>query len=138
MTAPKSRSLLFLGLLWLCACGADGRYVVIGTTRAPGASGIVEVDDLGATTAQVAVHIEFLHPPDRLDPALTRYVVWFIPKTGGAVRAGALNYDSVRRTGDLTQTSPFHHFSLEVTAEHDDKPSKPSAFVIATQTVNVE
>lgn len=133
------RSLLFGALCALAvACGADGRFVLLGSARAPSASGIVEVDDLGGDNAQVAVHLEFLHPPDRLDPQLKTYVVWFVPPAGGAVRAGTLRYDSAQRTGDLTQTSPFHHFTLLVTAEREPKPPKPSSYVIATQEVLVE
>jgi hypothetical protein len=146
MTLKTSRSLLFaaffasaLALALCCAaCGADGRFVLIGTARAPSASGIVEVDDLGDGNAQVAVHLEFLHPPSRLDPSLTTFVTWFVPPTGAAVRAGALRYDPAQRTGDLTQTAPFHRFTLLVTAERDPNPTKPSAFVIATQGVVVD
>jgi hypothetical protein len=142
MTRKTSRSLLlaaFFAFAIGCAgCGADGRFVLIGTARAPSASGIVEVDDLGDNNAQVAVHLEFLHPPDRLDPTLHSFVAWFVPASGAAVRAGALRYDSALRTGDLTQTAPFHRFTLLVTAERDPKPTKPSAFVIATQNVVVD
>jgi hypothetical protein len=132
------KTLLIAALFLFAACGADGRFVLIGSARAPSASGIVEVDDLGDDNAQVAVHLEFLHPPSRLDPSLTTFVAWFVPPNGAAVRAGALRYDSAQRTGDLTQTAPFHRFNLLVTAEHDAKPTKPSAFVIATQDVVVD
>src|SRR5688572_21619618 len=80
-TAPALRggaSLLFGALCALAAaCGADGRFVMLGSARAPSTSGIVEVDDLGGTSAQVAVHLEFLHPPNRLAPDLKSYVAWF-------------------------------------------------------------
>lgn len=133
------RSLLFGALCALAAaCGADGRFVMLGSARAPSASGIVEVDDLGGASAQVAVHLEFLHPPNRLAPDLKSYVVWFVPPAGGAVRAGTLRYDSAQRTGDLTETSPFHHFTLLVTAERETEPPKPSSYVIATQEVLVD
>lgn len=137
-----SRSFLrsLLPALWLAAaaCGADGRFVMIGTAKAPSASGIVEVDDIGGGSSQVAVHLEFLHPPDKLDPTLQRYVVWFVPPGGSAVHAGALVYDPVARTGDLTQTSPFHAFTVKVTAERDERPARPGAMVIATQDVRID
>jgi hypothetical protein len=134
---------LVLGLcLVLAACGADGRFVMIGTAKAPSASGIVELDDIGGGSSQVAVHLEFLHPPGKLDPSLTRYVVWFVPLpgsgAGSAVRAGALVYDPVARTGDLTQTSPFHAFTVKVTAERDERPARPGNVVIATQDVRLD
>jgi hypothetical protein len=126
---------LVLGLL---ACGADGRYVMIGTARAPSASGIVEVDDIGGGSTQVAVHIEFLHPPSRLQEGLTRFVVWFVPGSGGTVRGGALRFDPEARTGDLTATSPFMDFEVKVTAERDDQPRAPSEFVVATQKISID
>ncbi len=129
---------LALSLAPLSACGADGRYVMIGTAKAPSASGIVEVDDIGGDSSQVAVHLEFLHPPAKIEPTLTRYVVWFVPQVGSAVRAGALVYDPVARTGDLTQTSPFHHFTVKVTAERDERPARPGEVVIATQDVRID
>lgn len=139
MTKKSLRFALFLALATtLAACGADGRFVLIGSARAPSASGIVEVDDLGGDSAQVAVHLEFLHPPNRMDPSLTTFVVWFVPPAGGALRAGTLRYDPAQRTGDLTETSPFHHFTLLVTAEREPKPPKPSSFVVATQSVVVD
>ena len=124
--------------LALSACGADGRYVMIGSAKAPSASGIVEVDDIGGDSSQVAVHLEFLHPPGKIDPTLTRYLVWFVPPVGSAVRAGALSYDPVARTGDLTQTAPFHHFTVKVTAERDERPALPGNVVIATQDVRID
>lgn len=138
--SPPARSLLpglLLGLA-LFSCGADGRYVMLGTAKAPSASGIVELDDIGGGSSQVAVHLEFLHPPEKLDPSLTRYVVWFVPPAGSAVRAGALHFDAVARTGDLTRTSPFHHFKVMVTAERDEHPARPGSVVIATQDVQVD
>jgi hypothetical protein len=131
-------SLFAIALCALAACGADGRFVLVGSARAPSASGIVEVDDLGGDNAQVAVHLEYLHPPGRLDPSLKTFVVWFVPPAGGAVRAGSLRYDSAQRTGDLTETSPFHRFTVLVTAEREPEPPKPSAYVIATQEVIVD
>jgi len=141
--APRLRSnpasLLALALLCaLWACGADGRYVMIGTAKAPSASGIVEVDDIGGGSSQVAVHLEFLHPAGQIDPALKYFVVWFVPLTGGVVRAGLLGYDQAARTGDLNQTCPFHEFTVKVTAERDEHPTAPGPIVIATQDVRID
>ena len=141
MTRPQSRRWPLPALALLCAlwaCGADGRYVMIGSAKAPSASGIVEVDDIGDGSSQVAVHLEFLHAPGQLDPSLKHFVVWFVPLTGGVVRGGVLAYDPVARTGDLTQTAPFHHFTVKVTAEHDDHPAAPGPVVIATQDVRID
>jgi hypothetical protein len=128
---------LIAGLL-LLACGADARYVMIGTARAPSASGIVEADDAGDGATQVAIHLDFLHPPAQLQEGLRSYVVWFVPNAGAPVRAGALRYDPEARTGDLTETAPFMEFMVKITAERDARPSAPSAFEIAAQNVSID
>ena len=122
----------------LSGCAADERYVVVGSARAPSASGIVELDDAGDGQAKVAVHLDFLHPPARLHENLRHFVVWFQPKTGAPVRAGELKFDAAARTGDLTGTSPFHEFVVKVTAEKDSRPAAPSDYVVAVQNVSID
>jgi hypothetical protein len=124
--------------LTLCACAADERYVVIGSARAPSASGIVELDDIGDGKAKVAVHLEFLHPPSRMNENLKHFAVWFQPKEGSPVLAGDLKFDPAQRTGDLTGTSPFHEFVVKVTAEKDGRPAAPSDYVVAVQEVSID
>jgi hypothetical protein len=146
MTVPTWPNALTLGrrltgwslALLLCACGADGRYVVIGSARAPSASGVVEVDDIGGGSTQVAVHLEYMHPPSRLQDGLSQYVVWFVPKSGAPVRGGTLRFDPEARTGDLTATSPFMDFEVRITAERDSRPAAPSEFVVATQQISID
>jgi hypothetical protein len=124
--------------LWLAACGADGRYVVICTMNASSASGTIEVDRLDAGSTQVAIHLEFLHAPNRVSEHLNRYLVWLIPAQGSPVLSGPLKYNSEQRTGDLTATSPFRHFGVKITAERDEHPKAPSEYVIATQEIKLD
>lgn len=139
MTFPTWRRVLLVcaASFWL-ACGADGRYVVIGTTHAPSASGTIEVDALDGGNTQVAIHLEFLHPPARAAEGATTYLVWFVPPSGSAVRAGALKYNIEQRTGDLSATSPFSYFTVKITAERDPRANKPSENVTATQEIKIE
>jgi hypothetical protein len=137
----RRRASFAAGAVWCIAvgaCGADARYVVIGTARAPSASGIVEIDDIDGGNTLVTIHLEYLHPPNRLDRGYTTYVVWFQGEGGAPMRAGALSYDAEARTGDLSETSPMQKFVVKVTAERDANPSRPSEYVIATQEVAIE
>jgi len=129
---------LFAAALALPGCAADARYVIIGSARAPSTSGTVEASDEGGGSTKVAVHLDFLHPPSRLNENLKHFVVWFQPKTGSAVRAGGLKYDPAERTGDLTETSPFHEFVVKVTAERDSQPAAPSEYVVAMQEISID
>jgi hypothetical protein len=144
MTFRRSRTVLFLCAAFvscaalLAACGADGRYVVIGSARAPSASGTVEVDELGGENTQVSIHLEYLHPPEHIDAGLTQYVVWFEPKAGGVVRAGTLKFEPAQRTGDLSATSPFRQFAVKITGERAGTPAAPSEFVVATQDIALD
>jgi hypothetical protein len=129
------------GIAIACAgsgCGADGRYVVIGSARAAAASGTIEVDELDSNSTQVAVHLEHLYPPNRLGRSLTRYGVWFVPPTGAPVWGGELKFDRDERTADLTATSPFRRFGVRITAEAADRSSVPSPVVVASQEIALD
>lgn len=123
--------------LW-AACGADSRYVVIGTARAQSAGGTIEVDDLAGDSTQVSVHLEHLYPPNRLGRNLTRYGVWFVPPTGTPVWGGELKFDREERTGDLTATSPFRRFTVRITAEPADRSAVPSQALIIAQEIALQ
>lgn len=125
-------------LLTVCACGGGGRHVVLGTARAPSASGIIEVDDIDDGNTLVTVHLEHLHPADRLDEGLTSYVVWFQGQGGTPIRAGLLAYDPEARTGDLSETAPLTRFTVLVTAEKDPNVASPGDFVIASHEISVD
>lgn len=129
--------------MWLAlaaACGADGRFVMIGSARAPSTSGIVEVDDIDGGNTLVTVHLEYLHPPDRLEQGYRHYVVWFLAelRAKSAILAGPLRYDEQARTGDFSGTSPMHRFVVKITAERDARPAQPSAYVVAAQEVAID
>jgi len=124
-------------LAWAVACGAD-RYIVIGTARAPSASGYLEVQDTTAHSTQLLVRLEHLHPVDSLDPAFHAYVVWFENGTAPAVRAGSLRYNPDERVGELQAKSPYRKFVVKVTAEANDTPSAPSAYVVASEQISSE
>ena len=137
---PRRAAWIAVLCLLANACGADGRFVMIGTARAPSTSGIVEVDDIDGGNTLVTVHLDYLHPPTRLEQGYSTYVVWFqgAGKEKIAIRAGTLAYDSDARTGDFSGTSPMQKFVVKITAEREASPSRPSDYVIATQQVTVD
>lgn len=122
----------------LAGCGADGRYIVIGTAKAPSTSGVVEVDSLDGGSTLVSIHLEHLPPARRLAEPSAAYVVWFVAPGGEAIRAGELRYDPDSRTGDLSETSPLSTFTIRITAEKDKNATVPGAFVVASQPVRAE
>ena len=127
-------------LLAMLACGGGGRYIVVGTAKAPSTSGIIEVDELDGGSRLVTIHMEHLHPPDRLEEAYDRYVVWFEePNSGKALRAGELTYNPDNRTGDLSETSPMPAFTIKITAEKkDNSGDSPHGLLVASQRISAE
>jgi hypothetical protein len=128
---------LLLGALTASACGND-RFIVIGTTKAPSASGFVEMLDQRSDGAKILVHLEQLFPPSRVDPTAKYYVVWIDGRTSSLIRAGVLSYNPEQRTGDLRTDAPFKKFIVKITAETTDKPSAPSELEVASQEVLVD
>jgi hypothetical protein len=130
--------LFFIGAaLGSAGCGGD-RYIVVGTAKAPSVSGWVMIEDASKNGAQVTIHLEQLHPAVHLDPALKVYVAWFEPSQGAPVRAGILKYSPDVRAGELRARAPFGKFVVKVTAEANDKPSRPSDFLVASQEITLE
>lgn len=132
-----SGGIVLLALV-LGACGADARYIVIGSAKMPSTSGTVELEELDGGSTLVTVHLQYLHPPARVEEGATQYVAWFQGPSGAPVRAGTLQYNPEERTGDLTATAPFDDLTVKITAEHDATPVTPSSAVIATQSVRIE
>ena len=119
------------------ACAAD-RYILIGSARVPSTSGWLLIEDAETSSAEVTVHLEQLHRPDQLDPALRSYVVWFQPVSGAPHRAGSLKYQADDRMAELKARSPFGKFVVKVTAEANDKPKTPSDFLVLSQEITLE
>jgi hypothetical protein len=137
--AVARRLIMFsLGATLVSAGCASDRHIIIGSARAPSTSGWVVIEDANSHAADVTVHLEQLHRPDQLDPALHAYVVWFEPMSGTPVRAGSLKYQADDRTGELRGRSPFGKFVVKVTAEANDKPTAPSDFLVASQEITLE
>jgi hypothetical protein len=137
--ATALRLLLFFAFAGLSSAGCGGdRYIVVGTAKAPSVSGWVVIEDASANGAEVTVHLEQLHPVNRLNASLKAYVVWFEPGHGRPVQAGILKYSQDQRTGELRARAPFGKFVVKVTAEANDKPTDPSDFLVASQEITLE
>jgi hypothetical protein len=86
-------------------------------------------------TFSVAIDVQNLAPPARLDADATAFVVWLVPGDQPAVRAGALAYDEGDRAGALEATSPNAAFTVLITLEKEAGPASPSGKSILSQSV---
>jgi hypothetical protein len=128
-------------LLTACvsACGAD-RFIVIGSADVPSTSGYVEIEDESSSGGTILVHMESLHPVDRVVPSARYYAVWLESRTASEapIHAGNLRYNPDQRSGELRTKVPFHHLNVKITAEAGDKPAAPSEHLVAIQEVRLD
>jgi len=124
--------------LSLSACGGSNRYTVLGSSRAAGTDGVIEVEKIEGTNVLVNINLEHLPPPNRIQGSKTTYVAWFQPRGAQPARAGALAYDEGSRVGNLMATTTQQHFRVIVTAEEAADSARPSEFIVAEQVVEAD
>lgn len=126
---------LAMALILALGCGGSSEYAMVGTARAAGTDGTVQVETIEGGNRLVTLSLEHLPPPDRLGDDMTVYVVWFIGEDAPATKAGVLAYDADSRQGTLTATTPLEAFTVRVTAEVDRNAGSPSDIVVAERQV---
>lgn len=125
-------------ILALCLCtglhtGCASRYEK--ATEAPAYAGLAKISvTVNKTNNRVVkLRVDHLAPPNRIDPSLTAYVVWFSVPGHGVTRAGALDYDRDRRRGRLHATTPHSKFEVLISLENNRSASAPSERVVLRQ-----
>lgn len=120
----------------LLGCGGAQEYAIVGTARAAGADGTIEVEQIEGGNRLVRVSMAHLPPPGRLGEGLNKYVVWFVPEGKQPVKAGALGYDEESREGRMMATSPMSvGFNVKITAEKSANVAAPNDVVVAQRKV---
>lgn len=126
-------------VLMLAACGRNGgaRYSVMGQEPARGANAEVQVQQTPAGNRTVNLNVQWLPPPELLDPRANAYGVWLLPIDGQApIPAGLLEYDEGNRSGNLAITTPHDHFRIVVTPQDRDAPlDRPGELVVLEHEV---
>ncbi len=128
---------LSIPALLLSACSGTSEYAIVGTARAAGTDGTVQVEPIEGGNHLITLSLKHLPPPARLGNGLTTYVVWLVPHQGQPNLAAVLGFDPDSRTGNATATTPFEQFTIKVTAERNRNVATPSDIVVATRSVNV-
>lgn len=126
---------IFLLLSSALACGGPDEYAIVGTARAAGSDGTVQVETIEGGNTMVTIAIDHLPPVERLGPNLTVYAVWFVPPGRPPEKAGILEYDPAERTGRMMATTPHRQFTLKITAEPDASTVSPSDVVVASRVI---
>ncbi len=134
------RGFIYVIMFALCGsvfgCAGSNEYTVIGTARAAGADGKIQVETVEGGNQLVTLEVTNLPPPSRLGADLTMYVVWFISGGQPPVVAGTLGYDADSRKGKMMATTPLKNFRVVVTAERSRDATAPSEVVVVEHTVS--
>jgi len=124
--------------LFVSGCGGPAEYVLIGSARAAGTDGTVQVEEIEGGNHMVTLTLDHLPPPARLADGMTSYVVWLTQDGQLPAKAGALDYDEDARTGHMIATTPLMRFTLRITAEENRDVTAPSDLTVAEQVVGNE
>jgi len=121
----------------LSACGGTAEFPLVGSSRAPGADGTVQIEQIEGGNRLVTIGVTNLLPPARLGRGLTTYVVWF-DGNNQTLKAGTLQYDDDNREGHMMATTPMASFTVKITAERNANVGSPSDVVVASRRVASE
>ena len=134
------REFLLATIIVYTAVGCSGttEYLMVGGSHAPGADGMIIVEEIDEGSRLVTIHMERLPPPKQLGDEINSYLVWFEGYNKKPIKAGVLSYRSETRTGDIMKTCPFDEFKMRITAERDENAKKPSRLIIAERTIKPE
>ncbi|MFW6051776.1 MAG: hypothetical protein ACODAU_11410 [Myxococcota bacterium] len=123
--------------LFAVACGSNG-YDVRGMGQFAGADATLEVETLEGGNALIRLRAKHLPPPERLEPNLRTYVMWFVPEDDPASKAAVLSYDAEARKGDAMATTVRDMLTVRVTAEESAEVTSPGTHTVFEQRVQIE
>ena len=130
----RALPLALFALLLFAGCGSQ-EYTVVGTARAAGAEGTIQVEEIEEGNSLVTIEMAHLPPPDRLAKEHKVYVVWFQEPNGQPQKAGRLSYDPDSREGSMMATSPLNQFTVKISAEKNANVPAPSDIIVAQRKI---
>jgi hypothetical protein len=134
----KLFALITLALaLSVAACGPL-KYEIQSSQIAAGADAVVvaDVNKEGAFT-RLKIEAKNLPPPGRVKDGKTDFVIWARESGKDWQRVAALPYSEGERSGKVEEISvALMSFDLQITAEDNANPDKPSEEVVFSVHVN--
>lgn len=130
-----------LRLIWcllfaaLASCNLPADYALVGSAYVPSTQGEIDVEKIDKDQILINITLDHLPPPDRIEPGLTHYVVWFTSIGELPVHQQALDYDAEAQVGRASIPTSLRELEVQITAERGEAPDKPSGLVVASQTI---
>jgi hypothetical protein len=122
-------------IVLLSSCNRPADYALVGSAYVPSTQGDIRVEKIDKDQILINITLDHLPAPDRIEPGLTRYVVWFTPVGEPPARQQALDYDAGTEVGRASIPTSLREFEVQVTAEANEAPQKPSVLLVASQTI---
>lgn len=127
--------MVLFAILALHGCNRPADYAVVGSAEVPSAHGDVEIERIDRQQLLVTIVLDHLPSPDRIEPDLTHYAVWFVVVGEDPVFQGILEYDETTRTGRASYPTTLREFEMRVTAERSAEPATPNYVLVASQQI---
>jgi hypothetical protein len=122
------------GIALLAGCAH--KVSVEGSSMLPAAVADAKIKS-GDANSELTLKVQYMAPPQLLDPPRELYYVWAETARGEVAPLGRLHVGN-DRSGELKATVPYEEFRILVTAENDPFPSSPSKpAVLATDMLDV-
>lgn len=119
----------------LIGCNLPADYALVGSAYVPATHGDIEVEKIDKDQILINIRLDHLPPPERIEPGLTHYVVWFTSIGELPVRQQALDYDAEALVGRASIPTSLRELEVQITAERGEAPDKPSGLLVASQTI---
>lgn len=129
------RLICSMTLVLLSACNRPADYALVGSAYVPSTQGDIRIEKIDKSQVLINITLDHLPPPGQIEPGLTRYVVWFTPSGEPPSRQGVLDYDAEAGVGRASIPTSLRDFELQVTAEAEETPARPSMLLVASQQI---
>ncbi|MFW2389953.1 MAG: hypothetical protein ACN4G0_16560 [Polyangiales bacterium] len=130
---PRLISMIAISMIASCNPPAD--YALVGSAYVPAAHGEIEVEKIDKEQILITVTLDHLVTPERIEPGLSHYIVWFAPVGEYPRRQQALDYDPEAKIGRASIPTSLRDFDLQITAENSETPDQPSDLLVASQKI---
>ena len=117
------------------SCNPLADYALVGSAYVPSTQGEIQVEKIDRDQILINITLDHLPSPERVEPGLTQYVVWFTSVGGLPVRQRALDYDAEAEIGRASIPTSLREFEVQITGEAKEAPSQPSSLLVASQKI---
>jgi len=130
------RLICWLAFALLMSCNPLADYALVGSAYVPSTQGEIQVEKIDRDQILINITLDHLPSPERIEPGLTQYVVWFTSVGELPVRQRALDYDAEAEIGRASIPTSLREFEVQITGEAKEAPSQPSSLLVASQKIH--